>query len=128
MKKFSVKDIIYYTGMITITLFFVSIICHPSTFQQRTFSIPLDSGGIESIEMISYTEEGVEKRLITAAESIQEIYAYWTKVKIGGETQERCDDNTVIYKFLYENGDQISVEKECGNYIQNGRSYRIIEP
>ncbi len=128
MKRLSIKNIIYYVGMITITLFFISLVTHPTHSSQASFSLPLDSGGIESIEMIQYKEGGVEKRLITASESIQEIYTYWSRVKIGHETSERCDDNTTVYKFVYKIGDVISVEKECDNYIQDGKSYIIIEP
>ena len=121
------KHIIYLLIMIIFITLLLSIMTYPAKFQQNLVSIPLESGGIESIEVTHYGVDGSHTEVITLSEDIQRIYTYWTKIKIGEETLERCDDNTTIYRFFYTNGMIFEIEKECDHYIHDGKSYKIIE-
>lgn len=114
--------------IILLLVLVLGMMTHSIQLQQNLISIPIESNGIKSIEITHYGEGGSEKRVVTARDEIESLYFYWSKIKIGNKTEKRCDDDTTIYKFLYQNGMIFTIEKECNNYINEGKSYEIIEP
>ena len=80
---------------------------------------------IKSIDVLKYTEGGLEEENYTDKEFITETYNYWKNTKLGEETNMSCEDNTIIYKFNMDDNSTITIEKECDWVIINDKRYLI---
>ncbi|MBQ6477539.1 MAG: hypothetical protein IJI43_03805 [Bacilli bacterium] len=83
----------------------------------------LDIKNISKVEIYKATEGGVETEEITYKEEIKNIYNDWKNVRLIKETEMACEDNTVIYTFVMNNGKTYNVEKECDWLIVNQKRY-----
>lgn len=79
---------------------------------------------IRSVEVLKYTEGGVEKTEYTL-EDAKNIYNYLATMTVGEETAQACEDNTTIYNFTMFDGSVISVEIECDWVIIDGKRYMV---
>ena len=78
---------------------------------------------IKNIEIIKYTEGGVDKNNIENREDIAKTYNYLNNKKIGKETTMECVDNTTIYIINLNNGINKKIELKCNILILNNKRY-----
>ena len=80
---------------------------------------------ITSLRIIRYTEAGANEKIIKDKAEITGIYNSLKNIKILGETQMSCTDNTTIYSFELADGSKSSIEIECDWVVIEGKNYRI---
>ena len=78
---------------------------------------------IDYIEKSRYTEGGMDSRMITQRSEIESTYNYLNKRVVGSITTMACEDNTTIYKFYMKDGNNYSVEIECGILVMGKNRY-----
>lgn len=70
-----------------------------------------------------YGEGGLEKTEYDSNEKIMEIYNKYKDLKIGIETKSACEDNTVIYRFIMNDGKEYTIENECDWIVLDNKNY-----
>jgi len=80
---------------------------------------------IKTINIMKYTESGVESVLEENKSDIKSTFNTLSKIKVGEETKSSCDDNTTIYIIEREEKDPISIEIECNILVLNKKRYLI---
>lgn len=85
----------------------------------------IDKNNIYSIEINKYTEGGINSKLITNQEEINNLYQTLMNIKYGEETEMACDDNTTIYVINFNDGTNKKVEIECDWIIIDNKRYLI---
>ena len=80
---------------------------------------------IQKIDINKYTEGGNIITIIDKQEDIESTYNSLSKINIGKETEQACEDNTTAYVFTLKDGKTISIEIECDWVIIKNKHYRI---
>ena len=81
---------------------------------------------IENVKMMNilyYTEAGLERTEITSKDEIISYYNEWKNTKLLEEVSTSCEDNTLIYEFIMNSGESIIIEKECDWLVINNKRY-----
>ena len=77
---------------------------------------------VNKIEISKYTEGGVETKEITDEDEILNNNNSFKNIILTEETQMACEDNTTIYKFIF-NDKEYKIEKECNWFVINNKRY-----
>ncbi len=80
---------------------------------------------IQKIDINKYTEGGNIITIVDKQEDIQSTYNSLSKINIGKETEQACEDNTTAYVFTLKDGKTISIEIECDWVIIKNKHYMI---
>lgn len=80
---------------------------------------------VSSLNILKYTEGGLDEEKIDDFNKIKNIYSSISKYQILGETQRACDDNTTIYQFVLKEGKKVSFEFECEWLVIGKKRYEI---
>ncbi len=80
---------------------------------------------IQKIDINRYTEGGNSVTTLDKQEDIQSTYNSLSKIKIGKETEQACEDNTTGYVFTLKDGKTISIQIECDWVIIKNKHYMI---
>ena len=78
---------------------------------------------IKTMNILYYTEAGLEKTEITSKDEINSYYNEWKNTKLLEEVNTSCEDNTLIYEFIMNSGESIIIEKECDWLVINNKRY-----
>ena len=80
---------------------------------------------IQKIDINKYTEGGNIITIADKQEDIESTYNSLSKINIGKETEQACEDNTTAYVFTLKDGKTISIEIECDWVIIKNKHYMI---
>ena len=89
--------------------------------QYKEFSLD----NVSLLNIIRYTEAGVDKEKVNDKEKIQSEYNTISRVKVLGETKRACEDNTTIYEFIMKDNSKVSFEFECDWLVVGNKRYEI---
>ena len=80
---------------------------------------------IKSINIMKYTEGGVESIMVDQPKEIKATYNKIKKIKVGKEVQTACDDNTTVYVIQFKDDTTKEVEIECDWIVIGDKRYLV---
>ena len=80
---------------------------------------------VKSLNVLKYTEAGVNKEAITDREQIQREYNAISRVRVLKKTKRACEDNTTIYEFVLKDDSKVTFEFECEWLVVGNKRYEI---
>lgn len=86
----------------------------------------LDIENVSKLVINRATEGGIETEEVTNKEDIINTYNTISNIKTTIETKMTCDDNSIIYKFIMNDGKEYKIEKECDWFVIDGVRYHFI--
>ena len=75
-----------------------------------------DIKNVSSLTINRITEGGIEPEEVNDINKIVGYYNSLSKIKITSECDMACEDNSIIYRFFMNDGNEYVVEKECDWY------------
>ena len=84
----------------------------------------IDANKVESINILRYTEGGVDSQLVEEKEDILRTIRSLSQIKIGRESQTACEDNTTVY-IIKQKNEEFTIEIECDNLVMSKNRYQI---
>ena len=82
-----------------------------------------DIKNVSSLTINRITEGGIEPEEVNDINEIVGYYNSLSKIKITSECDMVCDDNSIIYRFFMNDGNEYVVEKECDWFIVGTKRY-----
>lgn len=80
---------------------------------------------VESMSTIRYTVGGADEKKTTDIEEIRARYNSLSQIKLAGETDMACEDNTTVYRFVMKDGTSVAFEFECEWMVIGNKHYLI---
>lgn len=120
-----IKNTIF--SVIALSLILMSFGCTKQYVQISELETFKQTGpsNITKIEILELTEGGDQKKSVSDAATIQKIFNKFYNMKILGESNLACDDNTINYKFYYSDGHMFDATIEDKTLIINKERYLI---
>ena len=82
-----------------------------------------DIKNVSSLTINRITEGGIEPEEVNDINEIVGYYNSLSKIKITSECDMACEDNSIIYRFFMNDGNEYVVEKECDWFIVGTKRY-----
>ena len=82
-----------------------------------------DIKNVSSLTINRITEGGIEPEEVNDINEIVGYYNFLSKIKITSECDMACEDNSIIYRFFMNDGNEYVVEKECDWFIVGTKRY-----